>query len=361
MVRVMSVVPSSYWPPEIDKKQFARGDAPVAVARDAVMHNGAVRAGAGDGRERDVLEQAGVAAETFQSLDRFDFAQLAVWCYAIEPGEEACHRDAVAQLRGAGARDLGGVLDRLHRRNRIAAAHYLAAGLDHEPRDRLRTGGRIEPYRAMRFAECSKIALKIFGGADCGQFFEAMPDVVAELAAVDVERRAALLRHQRKGERHRRVRHIAAADVEQPANGLWIGHHQRVGLEFLYVCSHPCEFRSSVLAGIAQLVQRHRAERRRRPILPTRIDRIVGDGNEAAARCLAGFAETLGAVDGVQPRRITELGFGRQILLDPCHRRMLDQMFDRESGRVHFIARLHRIAAVDEKDGTVGEHDGDAR
>ena len=125
--------------------------------------------------------------------------------------------------------------------------------------------------------------------------------------------------------------------------------------------AHPCEFRSSVLAGIAQLVQRHRAERRRRPILPTRIDRIVGDGNEAAARCLAGFAETLGAVDGVQPRRITELGSGRQILLDPCHRRMLDQMFDRESGRVHFIARLHRIAAVDEKDGTVGEHDGDAR
>ena len=243
--------------------------------------------------------------------------KLAVRRFAIEPGEEARHRDAVAQLRRAGAGDLGGVLDRLHRRDRIAAAHDLAAGLAYKPRDRLGTGGRIEPHRAMRFAERGEIALEIFRGADLGQFFEAMPDVVAELAAVDVERRAALLRHQREGERHRRVRHIAAADVEQPADRLRIGHHQRVGFDFLQVAADARELRRRVLAGIAQIVQHHRAERRRRPILPAGIDRIVGDGNEAAAGRFAGFGEPLGAVDGVQPRRIAELGSGRQILLDP--------------------------------------------
>ena len=35
-------------------------------------------------------------------------------------------------------------------------------------------------------------------------------------------------------------------------------------------------------------------------------------------------------------------------------------MFDGEGRRVHFIARLHRVAAVDEQDGAIGQHDGDA-
>ena len=35
-------------------------------------------------------------------------------------------------------------------------------------------------------------------------------------------------------------------------------------------------------------------------------------------------------------------------------------MFDGKSGGVHFVARLHRITAVDEQHGTIGEHDGDA-
>src|SRR5262249_998100 len=40
----------------IDQEQFAGGDPAVALAGDAVMHDGAVRPGAGDGRKRNVLE-----------------------------------------------------------------------------------------------------------------------------------------------------------------------------------------------------------------------------------------------------------------------------------------------------------------
>ena len=148
--------------------------------------------------------------------------------FAIEPGEEARHRDAVAQLRGARAGDLDRILDRLHRRNRIAAAQNLAAILGDDLRDRLRTRGRVEPHRALHLTECGEIALEIFRSPHRGELFEAMTDVVAELAAVDIER-PALARHQREREHHRRVRNVAAADVEQPGDRVRIADHERVG------------------------------------------------------------------------------------------------------------------------------------
>ena len=127
-----------------------------------------------------------------------------------------------------------------------------------------------------------------------------------------------------------------------------IGHHQRIGAQLLHLGADAGELRRRGLAGVAQIVQHDRAERRRRPVVPARVDRIVVDGNKARAGRLAGLGEPLGAVDRVQPRRIAELGAGRQILFDPRRRRMLDQMLDGESRGVHLVARLHRITAVDE-------------
>ena len=50
-------------------------------------------------------------------------------------------------------------------------------------------------------------------------------------------------------------------------------------------------------------MQHHGAERRRRPVGPDRVDRIVGrPATSARAGCRAGFGQPLGAVDGVQPR-----------------------------------------------------------
>src|SRR5262249_10853718 len=113
----------------IDQEQFAGGDPAVAPAGDAVMHDGAVRPGTGDGRKRNVFETPGVAAKALQRLDSIDFSQFPVRRFAIEPGEKARYGRAIANLRGARAGDLGGILYRLHRRDRIAAAHDLAAAL----------------------------------------------------------------------------------------------------------------------------------------------------------------------------------------------------------------------------------------
>ena len=114
------------------------------------------------------------------------------------------------------------------------------------------------------------------------------------------------------------------------------------------------------LAGIAQIVQHDRAERRLRPVAPAGIDRIIVDRNKARARGLAGLGEPFGAVDRVQPGRIAEFRAGQQIFFDPLRRRMLDQVLDREYRRIDLLAHLHRIAAVDKDRGAVTEHDGRA-
>ena len=65
-----------------------------------------------------------------------------VWRLAVEPGQEAHHRRAVALVRGARALDLGGVLARLGQDAGIAGAHHArlaALELAMEP-DRLRRG-----------------------------------------------------------------------------------------------------------------------------------------------------------------------------------------------------------------------------
>src|SRR4029079_14615020 len=90
MVRVTSVVPSSYCAPESISSRSpgtmrrlllrvtrAWASAPLR-AGDAVVDDGAVRSGARDGRKGDVLQHAGVAAEGFQRLDGVDLGQRAL-------------------------------------------------------------------------------------------------------------------------------------------------------------------------------------------------------------------------------------------------------------------------------------------
>ena len=143
-VRVMSVVPSWYWPPESIRNSSPGAIDAVGLAGDAIVHDRAVRSGAGNGRERHVAEQVGLAAERFQRLDRADLGQLAARRFAIEPGEEARHRRAVAPVCLAGAVDLDRILHRLQRGDRIRAFGHLAAGAGDRsaPARRPRCSGR---------------------------------------------------------------------------------------------------------------------------------------------------------------------------------------------------------------------------
>ncbi len=142
------------------------------------MHDGAVGPGAGDGRERDLLEKSGLAAEAFQRFDDPDFGQLAVRRFAVEPGEEARDRRAIAPVRGARALDLDRVLHRLEQRDRIGALAHLAAAVADETRERIGAGRLVEPHRLAGLAERREIAGKSLGRPHVGDFLEPMAHVV---------------------------------------------------------------------------------------------------------------------------------------------------------------------------------------
>ena len=128
----------------------------------------------------------------FQRLDGVDLGEPAARRFALEPGEEAHDRGAVADMGGARAGDLDGVLHRLHQRDRIGAARHLAAAAGHQPRDRVGGGRLVEPHGPLGRAERRQRGREIGRLAHLGELLEAMAHVVGELAAIDEERRPPL-------------------------------------------------------------------------------------------------------------------------------------------------------------------------
>ena len=295
-------------------------------------------AGAGDGRERNVLEQPGVAAKTLQRLDRVDFGQARrsaprgrtrresaspprrrAYCAARAPAISAAFFTAFIGAIGSPPRSTLPPLSVTRR--------AIASG----------QRGRIEPHRALARCRARRDRVRNRRGArTSASLFEPMTDVVAELARRRYRAPAGLAcGTTREGEHHRRVRHIAAADVEQPADRLRVGDDERIGGEFLHLGAHARE----LVCARPRRRSAGRAARPRRAAAPAGRSRSRRSDCRRPATRLgagrgAGFGEPLGAVDRMQPRRIAELGAGRQIGFDPRRRRLLDQMLDGESRRV---------------------------
>ena len=99
------------------------------------------------------------------------------------------------------------------------------------------------------------------------------------------------LRQEREGQRHRIVGNVAAADVEGPGDGIGQAQHRGVGLLLGNGLLQPGDLVGGGLAGEFDRVQRHRAQRRRRPVGPQAVERIVVDRHERGIGRLAGLGE----------------------------------------------------------------------
>ena len=84
-VRVMSVVPSWYWPPELMRKISFMPSLRSEPSVDPVVGQGGVRAGAGDRLEGQVLERARGMAEFFELLGDGDLRELSLRRRGLEP------------------------------------------------------------------------------------------------------------------------------------------------------------------------------------------------------------------------------------------------------------------------------------
>ena len=295
-----------------------------------------------------------------ERFDGVDLGERTGGRLAREPGEKAHDRRAVAHMRGAPARDLDRILDRLHQRDRIGPARDLAAGAGDKPRKCVGSGGLIEAHGLAGVAERRQVRREGLGRAHVGKRLELMTHVVRELAPVDIQRGPAFARDGRERERQRRMRDVGAADVEGPGHRMRVGHDQHVGFELPDLRAEARELGRRFLAGVADVVQHDRAERWRRPVVPDRVDRIGLGRRQRRAGGGAGLGEFFRALDRVQPRVVAESVAAGEILFQPLVRRRLDEMLDREQRSVDLLAHLQCIASIDEQCGAIHQHDRDA-
>ena len=172
---------------------------------------------------------------------------------------------------------------------------------------------------------------------------------VGELAVIDEHCGPAVFRHQRIGQRQRRMRDVGAADVEGPGHRVRIRQHQRIDAEAHDLEVNALELLGFRFAGKLRAVHGDRPERRGRALGPHRIERVAVDRDQFRAGLGAGGGEPLGCRRSMQPRVKSEAVAGGQMLSQPVFRRRIDQRLDAPGLAIDLFCRLQRVAAVDEQ------------
>ncbi len=230
-------------------------------------------------------------------------------------------------------------------------------GRDHACQ-RVGGGGLVEPHRFLLPAERAQRRHEIGRLAHIGERFETVAHVVRKLAAIHEEGWAARLRNDGEGERQRRVRHVGAADVERPGDRMRIGDDERVGAQLARL---RVRMRASLASAASPAKRRSCSvtapERRRRAIAPDRVDQVGLDRDQRGAGSGAGLAQSLRVFDRVQPGIVADAVAAAEIVLDPAVGRRLDEMLDGKQRGIDLLARLQRVAAVDEQDRALHEDD----
>ena len=100
----------------------------------------------------------------------------------------------------------------------------------------------------------------------------------------------------------------------------------------------------------------HRGERRRRLVGPGRIEGIALDGDQFAPGLGRRLRDALQPLGRVQPGVVAEPPALGQMPGDPGVGRLVGDMLGFEQGRIHLVAHLQGIAAVDEDGGSLRQH-----
>ena len=192
--------------------------------------------------------------------------------------------------------------------DRIGAARDLAAAFADDARQRVGGAGAVEPHGLA--LEPGEIALERGRLAHIGDSSSACAHCIVELAAVDIERRAAF------------ARQIAKAS----ASGVWATSPPRMLKVQATVCGSDTSsasaraFASSARMRLilsaalspaySDVMQHDWPGWRRGPVAPQRVDRVGVTGTSDAPAASQAFGELFRIVGGVQPGVVAELGAG---------------------------------------------------
>jgi hypothetical protein len=206
----------------VDQEQLAGQEGGVRLLRHAVVDDGAMGARARDRVEADVLQRAVSARKPSSARTTSISVSPPLGRGFVEPAQEPGKGRAVAQMRLGRGGDLGGVFARLADQAGVGAG-----------------GGLAGPVPSASSSACGAELLSTrIGAGEPGQHGHHRVGVVDRDAGgqghagqflrlhEEVERAGAV--QDRHGMKQRRMPHIPAAQVQQPADAVGLGDQGRV-------------------------------------------------------------------------------------------------------------------------------------
>ena len=147
------------------------------------------------------------------------------------------------------------------------------------------------------------------------------------------------------------------ANVEEPGDRIGLGQQHGVGAE---IGGDAGDLGLDGFAREGERLDRDRAGRRGRPVVPDAIDEVLLDRDELGAALGEALDQAPGLGAGVEPGVETDAATLRRVLGEPVVDGRGDAVDGGEGGRIDLGADLQRVAAVGEDGGALGERHGDA-
>ncbi|MNC01705.1 hypothetical protein D3C75_490600 [compost metagenome] len=305
-----------------------------------------------------------LAAEGFQAIGQGALIHILIVTggdKAIQPGQEAGNGDAVAQMGALHARQLHGVLARLGQHGRILPCHQDGARLFHGELGPGVGGVGVGQHLLLILADALQHVTQLVDGVDG----DILPHVTGEgdavdLVGVDEEIHAGVGVEHRKAQHHRQPLHVAAAQVEQPVDGLCLGQQHRIQPALAQVRRQQLALGLAGLARQLLAVEDDRGLGRGGAIAPVQIDGVLFDPNQRYAALGQYWLGALVPGEAVQAGIEADPGAGRQLICQPLDVGIFVQVKKlKQLGRC-LHAGLHRITTVDEQGRPLRQYDGEA-
>ena len=343
-------------PAGVDEVERARLQRAVRLRRHPVVDDGTVGAGARNGVEAGAAEVLAAGTHRRQTADGIQLGDGA-GRGSREPGQEAGQRRTIPAMGGTDAGKLDLVLARLGQCTGIGAANYLGAALRqaiHHPDRRRRL---VDQYCRARLRKPIEHVCNRVWRLHPHRIAKMSRDFGQELAAIHEPVDIALAMNDGEGMGEGAVGDVGAPHVEQPGDRIGRAQHRGGGTLLCEPGGDCLPLLASFDAREAHRVGADGAKRRRRLVVPHRVDGIVLARDEARANGLARRRQPVAAVRAVQPGVVAERGIRRKVATQPRVGGLVGDVAMLVKGAVHLRRRLQGIAPVDEERRPLGQHD----
>lgn len=251
----------------------------------------------------------------------------------LQPAQELGHRRTVTAMGGARAIDLGLVLGGTRDAGRVGRGNHRAAIVLDQHAQPVGRQHRVERDLGAALGKRGDRCFELAGLVRIGELGEIGRDLAREFALVHEQLVRSVSGKNGETERQRRMRHVAAADVEGPGDGGGVGQHRMAGAVLADRRRQPRQLVLGELAGKADRVQLDRGHRCGGLILPDDVDRVFLERHQHSAGLVGRGLQRLDLADRVQPGIEAQPRTLADIVLEPDGGRVVDQAFDRKMSR----------------------------